>query len=201
MPKLPSIQFYPGDWLRDPVAGCSLAAQGLWLRMLLAAHDSPRYGYLCNRNGSPLPPQIIAAKCGCSLEQFQTLLAELDSVSVTSRTKAGTLYSRRMVRDDRKRADWRNRQKKHRLTACHANVTRMSQPSSSSSSNLTTKTPLPPAAAGEEKCFEYFGETIAFQMGRHRRPPSLKGTAGFHAADIVRHLIHQGYPARILEVA
>ena len=40
MAKLPYIQLYPGDWLRDSVAGCSLAAQGLWLRMMFVMHDS-----------------------------------------------------------------------------------------------------------------------------------------------------------------
>jgi hypothetical protein len=40
MSKRPSFQFYPGDWLRDSVAGCSLAAQGLWLRVMILAHDT-----------------------------------------------------------------------------------------------------------------------------------------------------------------
>lgn len=61
----------------------------------------------------------------------------------------------------------------------------------------TTKTPLPPANAGEWHYFDYQGETIAFQMGRHSRPPSLKGTAGAHATDIVEHLNRHRYPARV----
>jgi hypothetical protein len=28
----PSVEMYPGDWLRDPISGCSLAANGFWWR-------------------------------------------------------------------------------------------------------------------------------------------------------------------------
>lgn len=102
--KLPAIQFYPGDWLRDPVAGCSLAAQGLWLRMMMLMHDSDRYGYL-SCNGVPIPSEAIARRCSCdSTEQYTTLLAELDKAGVPSRTQAQVIYSRRMVRDAKKRA-------------------------------------------------------------------------------------------------
>lgn len=101
--KLPAIQFYPGDWLRDHVAGCSLAAQGLWLRMMILMHDSERYGYLV-MNGSPIPPESIARRCGCdSLAHYETLLTELDSARVPERTKDGLIHSRRMVRDEKKR--------------------------------------------------------------------------------------------------
>jgi hypothetical protein len=106
MGKLPSIQFYPGDWLRDPVSTCSLAAQGLWLRMLLVAHDSAPYGYLVHK-GAPIPPEQIARRCGCTLAEYTTLLAELDGVGVPERTPTGVIFSRRMVRDAKKRAEAR----------------------------------------------------------------------------------------------
>ncbi len=102
--KLPSFQFYPGDWLRDNVSGCSLAAQGLWLRMMILAHDGDRYGYL-SMNGVALPPDFIARKCGCdSVEQYTTLLSELLIAGVPSQTPEGIIYSRRMVRDAKKRS-------------------------------------------------------------------------------------------------
>ncbi len=94
--KLPAIQFYTGDWLRD--AGCSLGAQGLWLRMMFIAHDSPRYGYL-ETNGSPTPPETIARRCGCDLAQYETLLSELVEAGVPSISASGVYFSRRMVRD------------------------------------------------------------------------------------------------------
>ena len=98
--KRPSFQFYPGDWIRDSVAGCSLAAQGLWLRMMIVAHDCDPYGYL-GQNGTPMPPDSIARRCGCeSVEQYSQLLSELREAGVPSRTDNGVIFSRRMVRDE-----------------------------------------------------------------------------------------------------
>lgn len=100
--KLPSFQFYPGDWARDPVADCSLAAQGLWLRMMLLMHDSERYGYLC-LHGKPMDSASIARRCRCTLDEYLALLPELDASAIPSRTLEGIIYSRRMVRDHKKR--------------------------------------------------------------------------------------------------
>lgn len=103
MDKLPAFMFYPKDWLGDDIAGCSLAAQGLWLRMMLVMHFSKRYGYL-ELDGVPMSPESIAFRCGArSLDEYTTLLSELDRAGVPSKTNNGTIYSRRMVRDARKR--------------------------------------------------------------------------------------------------
>lgn len=111
--KLPALMLYPGDWLRDQVSGCSLAAQGLWLRMMFLAHDSERYGYLC-QNGVAIPPEHIARRCGTPLEQYASLLTELDRAGIPSRTPEGTIYSRRMVRDAKERAGNALRQSRYR---------------------------------------------------------------------------------------
>jgi hypothetical protein len=113
MSKLPAIQFYPGDWLRDPIAGCSLEAQGLWLRMMFLAHDSERYGYL-QTNGSPTPPGSIARRCGCTLAQYEALFLELSEAGVPSITPSGVIFSRRMVRDAEVRAQTAERVRKAR---------------------------------------------------------------------------------------
>lgn len=95
----PHIPLYPGDWLRDDVSGCSLAAQGLWLRMMFLAHDSTRYGYL-EINGVPMPPEFIARRCGCDdTAQFASLFSELVTAGVPSMSDKGIVFSRRMVRD------------------------------------------------------------------------------------------------------
>ncbi|MCC7423588.1 MAG: hypothetical protein IT428_25240 [Planctomycetaceae bacterium] len=101
--KNPGFYFYPGDWLRDGISGCSLAAQGLWLRMLILAHDCTPRGVL-EVNGSPMPDAMIARKCGCDVAEFGTLVAELDAAGVVSRARSGAWYSRRMVRDSEQRA-------------------------------------------------------------------------------------------------
>lgn len=112
MKSRPSFQFYPGDWIRDSVSGCSLAAQGLWLRMMILAHDSERYGYL-SLNSNPMPPEHIAARCGIPLDTYLVFLAELDRAGVPSRTPDGIIFSRRMVRDERERKGNRERQLKY----------------------------------------------------------------------------------------
>lgn len=98
MAGLPYVKFYPGDWLRDNVSACSLTAQGLWLRMMFIAHESAHYGFL-EVNGVPMPNTMIARKCGCGIEEFEPLLAELDAAGVPERASNGAIYSRRMVRD------------------------------------------------------------------------------------------------------
>lgn len=111
--KLPAIHLYPGDWLRDTVAGCSLAAQGLWLRMMFLMHDSERYGYLIV-NGSPMTPESIARRCGCTPGEYETLFGELDAAGIPGRTKGNLIFSRRMVRDADERQKNSERQKQFR---------------------------------------------------------------------------------------
>jgi len=95
--KLPAIHLYPGDWLRDSVSGCSLAAQGLWLRMMFVAHDAPEYGHIfaCDLLDAK---RGIARRCGCTLEEFEAVFSELCEAGVPG-IKDGIVYSRRMIRD------------------------------------------------------------------------------------------------------
>jgi hypothetical protein len=151
--KRPAFQFYPGDWLRDGVAGCSLAAQGLWLRLMILMHDTPLYGHLCtSTKGAPLSPAAAARRCGCTLEEFTILMQELEENGVPSRTSEGCVYSRKMVRDEAERAGATLRQRHHRASVNyvkpkgngasrkrHADVTPMSQRSSSSSSSSSSE--------------------------------------------------------------
>lgn len=125
MGKLPAILLYDGDWLKDSISGCSLSAQGLWLRMMFLGHNSERYGYLC-QNGTAIPSESIARRCGCTPEQYATLLAELDAAGVPSRTPEGIIFSRRMVRDAQEREAARKRKQKERSRDSHADVTPLS---------------------------------------------------------------------------
>lgn len=144
MGKLPYIAFYTGDWLKDQVSGCSIAAQGLWLRLMIVAHDAERYGYL-SVNGVPIPPERLARMCAVNLEQYTSLLAELADAHVPSWTSDGVMYSRRMVKDARDRAANAQRQANHRAKPVtplshpsNGFVTPLSQGYSSSSSSSTS---------------------------------------------------------------
>lgn len=96
------MQFYPGDWLKDPaVRSVSLAARGLWTDMLCLMHESPRRGYLQHANGKPVTAEQLARMTGCSTDEVSRLLQELEDAGVFSCTDHGVIYSRRMVRDEK----------------------------------------------------------------------------------------------------
>lgn len=143
--KNPAFMYYPKDWRADSVFGCSLAARGLWHEMMNMMHASERYGYLCS-NGRPIPEEAIARYCGCSIQEYTTLLAELTEANVPRRTTSGIIFSKRMVEDDKKRKEWRKRQTKHRVTA--RDVTRLSR---ESHADLQFPSPYPIANSKAEE--------------------------------------------------
>lgn len=99
--KRPSFQWYPGDWLSKPeVRACSIAARGLWIDMICLMHEGEPYGHLTIR-GKVVLPNILARITGTTVEEVETLLAELEGLGVFSRTEDGIIYSRRMVQDER----------------------------------------------------------------------------------------------------
>lgn len=195
--------YYPKDWRADSVFGCSLAARGLWHEMMNMMHASERYGYLCS-NSLPIPDEAVARYCGCSLQEYQTLLAELSAANVPRRTNTGVIYSKRMVEDHRKRREWKERQDKHRDAEC--DVTRLSRTSHGDlqfpfASPQHKTSPLPPAAAGDSiECFTVYGETIVVEMGRKKRLLSKnewESLVGARADSYVSLLKRRGFNAWI----
>ena len=103
--RLPSFQFYPGDWLKDPaLRSVSLAARGLWADLLCLMSESENRGHLQDGNGSPYSNKQLARMTGANSNQIKKLINELESSNVFSRTDdRGVIYSRRMVQDELKR--------------------------------------------------------------------------------------------------
>lgn len=102
--KLPFLKFFPNDWITDPgVRSVSLTARGLWIEMLCLMHLSPRRGYLQLSTGADVTAAQLARMTGCATDEADALLQELLTAGVCSRTEHGTIYSRRMVRDEQKR--------------------------------------------------------------------------------------------------
>jgi len=98
--KRPAFQFYPSDWRRDTaLQTCSLAAQGMWINLLCVMHECEPYGHLVV-NDKALTNVKAARLVGVSVKEFAKLLAEIEGAGVVSRTPDGTLFSRRMVRDE-----------------------------------------------------------------------------------------------------
>lgn len=99
MSKLPSFQFYPGDWLRDPnLRSVSIAARGLWIDLLCVMFQSEKVGYL-QINDKPPSEMQLARMVNCPVEEMRQLLSELTESAVLSISQHGFIYSRRMVRD------------------------------------------------------------------------------------------------------
>jgi len=101
--KRPAFQFYPGDWRRDlSLQSCSLMARGLWFEIMCLAHDGKPYGHL-KVNGHAIKVEQLARMVGEGLDNVRAGLAELENAGVFSRADDGTIYSRRMVRDEKTR--------------------------------------------------------------------------------------------------
>lgn len=99
--KLPSLQFYPGDWHKDlGVQSLSLEEKGAWFEMLLMMHDSDERGYLVV-NGVPLSHEAIARRLGLDNQKFNQILTTMVKYGVPGvRESDGAIFSRRMVRDE-----------------------------------------------------------------------------------------------------
>ncbi len=97
-------KFYWSDWESDPALRlCSLAAQGLWMRMLCIASAHDPIGYVAVA-GRGLDETALARMTGCSGSEAADLLGELERNGVFSRDRTGRIFSRRMVNDAKRAA-------------------------------------------------------------------------------------------------
>ncbi|MGJ7611124.1 MULTISPECIES: hypothetical protein [unclassified Variovorax] len=104
--KRPASQYYWGDWFKDvALQSCSLPARGLWHEMNCLMHQGEPYGHLTMPNGKPMEPLQLGNLCKIGPALCRKLIAELEGNGVLSRAENGTIFSRRMVRDE----DLRNR--------------------------------------------------------------------------------------------
>lgn len=94
-------QWYPEDWLTDAaLVMCSLAAQGLWMRLLCHAWKAPVRGVL------PGDARKLARLAGASVDEVAILIGELEDEGVFSRgedihadLEADAIVNRRMYRE------------------------------------------------------------------------------------------------------
>lgn len=137
--KRPSFQFYPGDWLRSTgLRSCSIAARGLWIEMLALMHEGEPYGHL-KVGKKAIDEATLARMVGAGQDEITGLIGELETAQVFSRAANGTIYSRRMVRDENKRNLCASEGAK---SLSHPNVTKPRYPSP-----YPTPPSLPPSAA------------------------------------------------------
>ncbi|WP_343712858.1 hypothetical protein [Inquilinus sp.] len=99
------MKFFPSDWQAEQLLGmCSLAARGLWMEMLAIMHRADPYGHLLVNGKKPSDEQL-AALARAPVDQVRALTQELEQAGVFSRTRNGTIYSRRMTTDEKRRKD------------------------------------------------------------------------------------------------
>lgn len=95
-------KFFWADWESDEaLRQCSLAAQGLWMRMLCICAKGDPYGYV-SIAGVALDAASLSIAIGRPQDEVAPLLAELDRWGVFSRDRKGRIYSRRMLRDEQR---------------------------------------------------------------------------------------------------
>lgn len=100
----PWFKFFPTDWRSDPALRmCSMAARGLWMEMICVMHEAVPRGTLIV-NGSPVNERQVSVLAGISFKETVALLSELEATGVFSRDDNGTIFSRRMRRDEEKAA-------------------------------------------------------------------------------------------------
>jgi hypothetical protein len=100
--KLPALHFYVQDYLADTRC-LSNELKGFYVDILCYMHKASRRGYLSHPTGNPYSPQQLAAMTGCSADEASRLLQALLNSEVISATHQGVPFSRRMVRDEKKR--------------------------------------------------------------------------------------------------
>jgi len=146
--KRPSFQFYPADWLRDTaLRSCSMGARGLWIDMICFMHEGNPYGHLKVGNKVILSTNL-ASMVGATLKDVIDWLEELHQAGVYELGDNGTIYSKRMVRDEilrNKRAEGGKLGGNPALKVNHDDNSKVEiedkqkpTPSSSSSSSSTT---------------------------------------------------------------
>lgn len=98
--KLPSLQFYPGDWRKDPgVQALDYFDRGVWFELLLLMFESEERGRLL-LNGNPMPDAAAARLLGLDIQKWLQCKRRLIEYGVTGLDDQGTLFSRRMIKDE-----------------------------------------------------------------------------------------------------
>jgi hypothetical protein len=98
----PWMKFYPSDWRADALLRqCAPLSRYVWLEVIGLMHEAEPYGHLVFA-GKAMTTAQLARAIAMDKSEVEEALAELEQMGVSSRTRAGVIYSRRMVRDEQK---------------------------------------------------------------------------------------------------
>lgn len=172
--KLPWIKFYPSDWQAEPtLKGCSLASKGLWLEMLGLMAHSVKHGYLCQFNSpEPLSVKELALTAGAEAEEVEECLNELRTKGVFSVCPKGLIYSRRLLKDAkrRKRQAKAQREKRERERVNHFPSSTSKNVISLSSESLEPRDKRP--TTRDERLFRLESKEPQSPIGLNAQPKS-----------------------------
>lgn len=101
--KLPSLQFYIGDWMKDPtVKSLTLEEKGAWVELLMYMWESPKRGMLLYASGEPIiDTQDLGRLLSVDSRVALRIVGTLVSKGVASRDEESkALICRRMVKDE-----------------------------------------------------------------------------------------------------
>jgi len=102
--KLPYMPFYVGDWKKCPeVQALPFDIRMMWFEMLCIMWESEERGVL-TINKLPIDEPTLARMLSVPLERLREGLGIMENKNVFSRRENdGAIYSRRMVRDEKRR--------------------------------------------------------------------------------------------------
>jgi hypothetical protein len=115
--RLPWFQFETVAWRGDAnLRTCSALSRAVWLEMMLVMHEAEPRGYFVQRGGTRLDMDLksFSKISAYSVGSIKRAIAELDVKRIFSRTPEGVIFSRKMVRDEKRREADRNRQRNKR---------------------------------------------------------------------------------------
>lgn len=212
MGKLPALQFYPGDWRKDPaVQSLTFEQRGVWFEMLMIMHESAHRGKM-TLNGKPMPTEAIANILGGGMTEvlLNQILTTLLERGVASREpETGIIYNRRMVRDEYirqirsqagKKGGNPNLVKQNPTTQVKQNPTPSSSSSSSTtSSDVREELPLPHFTIADAVevaiAFDHWesvtGRTVRRDIPQNRRPIEQILVDGYTVDDIKAVIDHK----------
>lgn len=153
--KYPAIQWYVGDWRKDPlVQSLDMYARGVWHEMLMIMFELPNRGKWTFDGSNPIPDDQGARLLGLEVAKFKQTVQQIVSIGVASVEQSSEIiFCRRMVKDEELRtvraeagSIGGKQSASKRLANAKQNPTPSSSFASSSSIAKTLKTPLPPKA-------------------------------------------------------
>ena len=99
--RLPSFQFYPGDWLTDTsLRMCSPETRGVWIDLLCHMHMANERGFLMVGDVF-LDAKGIQKLSNLNPKKFKKVFHELKLFGIIKENESGQFYSKRMVGDER----------------------------------------------------------------------------------------------------